>query len=141
MEVMEKKNRPIWVWVISIFYFLSAGYTLLSFFLIYAEVIHLEPAMKTYFDNLSIFDHALAIILGAANLIGAITLLLLRKQAFYIFSGIFCVNILVSIWHSISKGWIALLGGSGFVGAIIGWGLILAVIAYSRRLINRGILT
>ena len=141
MKNTKKKKRPIWIWVISIFYFLSAGYTLLSFYLIYTGTITLTPAMQAYFDSLSTFDYSITILTGTANFFGAITLFLLRKQAFYLFSGALCAGILLTISHTICKGWATAIGGSGLIGMLISWGIALAVITYSKKLIKRGLIT
>ncbi len=140
MDTAIKKKRPIWVWVISIFYLLSAGYTLLSFYLIHTGAIPLKPVQQAYFDNLSTLDYTITILIGAANFLGAIALFLLRKQAFYLFLSALCAGMLLTILHSIGKGWIAAVGGPGLIGMLLGWGIAVAVIAYSRRLINRGLL-
>jgi len=143
METTEKnvKKRPGWVWAISIFYFISAVFTLFSFYLIFSGKISIEPAQKAYFDSLTPLDHGITIILGFFNLTGAVTLFLLRRQALYFFTGSFAVNILMTVWHSLSKGWVAAIGGPGLVGVIIAWGLLIAVCLYSRRLIKAGVLT
>lgn len=140
METIKKRKRPIWVWVISIFYFFSAGYTLLSFYLIHSGFVQLSPAQQAYFDNLSTLDYAITILSGSANFLAAIVLFLLKKQAYYLFLGAFCAGVILTILHSISKGWMEALGGSGLIGMLIGWGIAISVITYSKRLINRGIL-
>ena len=134
------RKRPGWVWAISIFYFISAVFTLLSFYVIFSGRISIDPAQKAYFDSLTPIDYGITIILGLLNLTGVVTLFLLRRQAFYFFTGSFIVNILMTIWHLLSKGWIAAIGGPGLVGVIISWGLLIAVCLYSRSLIKAGVL-
>lgn len=138
---LQKKKRPRWVWAISIFLFLSAGWTLLSFYLIGTGTIPLNAAQEAYFSSLAGLDYGLTILLGLANLFGAIALFLLRKVAFYLFVTAFGTNLLLTAWHTVTKGWVAAIGGAGLVGAIIGWGLIIAVCIYSWKLIQRGVLT
>ena len=141
METGEKKKRPKWVWAITIFYFFSAGWTLLSFYLIGSGLIPMGPAAKAYFDSLSTFDYILTVLLGLAGFFGAITLFLLRKIAFYLFAGALIANPVLTIWHALSKGWIAAVGYAGLVGAVLGWALLIAVCVYSWKLTKKGVLT
>ena len=138
---LQKKKRPGWVWAISIFFFLAAGWTLLSFYLINLGAVPLNAAQKAYFSSLTGVDYGLTILMGLANLIGAVALFFLRKVAFYLFVTAFGVNLLLAAWHAVTKGWVAAIGGSGFVGTVIGWALLIAVCIYSWRLIQRGVLT
>lgn len=41
------RKRPTWVWLISAFFVLSCGWTLLSFLLIFLKVVPLNEAQKT----------------------------------------------------------------------------------------------
>jgi hypothetical protein len=136
-----KKKRPGWVWAISIFFFLSPGWTLLSFYLIGTGVVSLNAVQKVYFSNLTTIDYILTILIALANLLGAVALFLLRKVAFHLFITAFSVNLLLTAWHTVTKGWIAAMGGPDLLSALIGWALLVAVCIYSWRLIQRGVLT
>jgi hypothetical protein len=138
---IQNKKRPRWVWAISIFFFLSAGWTLLSFYLISTGAIPLNAVQKEYYDRLAGVDYAVSIIMGLANLVGAVALLLLRKIAFYLFAVALGANLILAAWHTATKGWMAAVGGAGFVGVVIGWVLLIAVCIYSWRLVQRGVLT
>ncbi|MCW9059954.1 MAG: hypothetical protein OQL11_13890 [Gammaproteobacteria bacterium] len=133
-------GRPGWVWAISIFFGVSAGWTLLSFALIRSGAVTLNAAQIAYFDSLSPLDYIFSIGIGLANLLGAISLLLLRKIAFYLFASALVANLLMTLWHIAAKGWVAAIGDTGLVGAIIGLGLLVIVCVYSRRLLKRGVL-
>ena len=141
METREKKKRPKWVWAIAIAFFISAGWTLLSFYLIGSGLIPMGPAARAYFDSLSTFDYILTVLLGLAGFFGAITLFLLRKIAFYLFTGALIANSFLTIWHALSKGWIAAVGGTGLLAAMLGWSLLLAICIYSWKLTKKGVLT
>ncbi len=136
-----KKKRPGWVWAISIFFFFSAGWTLLSFYLIYTGTVSLNPAQQAYFNNLTILDYSLTILMGFANLVGAISLFLLRKVALYLFVTALFANLLMTVWHIVFKGWAVAIGAPGLLGAIIGLGILVAVCFYSWRLTKSGVLT
>jgi hypothetical protein len=133
-------KRPALVWVISIFYFLSAGWVLLSFFLIYSGAIPLNEAQKAYFQSQTFFDHASTVVIGASNLTGAVLLFLLRKQAFHFFVAAFSVGLALTLYQIAAKNWLGAIGGPGLVGAMIGWGISIAIILYSKRLTTRKLL-
>ena len=141
METGEKKKRPKWIWAITIFYFVSAGWTLLSFYVVGSGSIPMGPAAKAYFDSLSTFDHVITVLIGLAGFFGAITLFLLRKIAFYLFTGALIGHSLLAIWHTLTKDWIAAVGNAGLAGAVFGWALLIAVCVYSWKLTKKGVLT
>ncbi len=135
------KKRPGWVWVISIFFFLSAPLILLSFYLISTGAVPLDAAGEAYFSSLTGLVYGLTIFMGSANLLGATALFLLRKFAFYLFAAAFGANLLLTAWHIATKAWVAEIPGSGPVGALFGLAVGVAVCVYCWRLIQRGVLT
>lgn len=136
----QARKRPGWVWAISIFYFLSAAYTLLAFYLIYSGSIPLQPAQRAYFSQLTFLDIGASVLIGTLNLAGAVTLFILRRIAFSLFATAFALGILTTVWHTIEKGWVAAVGSAGLVGAFIGWALAIAICAYTWRLGKAGVL-
>ena len=134
------RRRPGWIWVISIFYMLSGGWTLLSFYLIFSGSIPLMTAQRAYFEALSSVDMLLTFLIGLVNLSGAIALFLLRRVAFHLFVGALVASTILTVWHAATKGWIQALGGAGFLGVIIGYGMIVAVCVYSWKLMKQGTL-
>jgi hypothetical protein len=103
--------------------------------------IRLNPAQQAYFNSLTTLDYNVTLLAGLANFFGAINLFFLRKIAFYLFAGGLTVNSLMFVWHALSKGWVAAMGGSGLLGATIGWGLLIAVCVYTWKLTRSGVLT
>ena len=140
-STQDAKKRPVWVWIISIFFFLSSVWTLFAFYLVYSGTIPLQPAQLTYFKSLTLVDHSLTVLLLLSNLGGAVALLLLRSPALYFFVGAFILNVVMTIWHILTKGWIAAVGGAGFLGMLIAYGLIVAVCIYTWNLKKSGLLT
>jgi hypothetical protein len=137
----QSRKRPGWVWAISVFFFLSAGWTLVSFFLINTGAVTPNALQEAYFSSLTGVDYGLTILIALANLLAAVALFLLRKIAFYLFLTAFGANLLLTAWHTVTKGWVAAMGAAGLIGALIGWILVIAVCIYSWRLIQRGVLT
>jgi hypothetical protein len=134
------RKRPALVWVISIFYIVSAGFTLLSFALIFSESIPLNEAQRAYFQSQTPFDYGSSFLIGLGNLTGAVLLFLLRRHAFHCFAGAFALGILLLGYQILAKNWLGAIGGPGLVGALIGWGIAVAIIVYTRKLITQGLL-
>ncbi|NVO15086.1 MAG: hypothetical protein HXX10_13710 [Rhodoplanes sp.] len=133
-------RRTVWIWVIFLWFLFSVGWTLLSFYLIRSGVVPVEPVQQAYFDRLTIVDYASTVLVAALNLAGALALFMLRKAALPIFLTGIVLSVGLIAWQTYSKGWAEALGGSGLVGAVIGYGLILAICTYTWRLARRGVL-
>jgi len=135
-----KPKRPKLVWVITIFYFLSAGYILLAVILIYGGFITLSDVQQAYIESETNFDKSVSLFIGALNLYGAVLLFRLKKHAFHIFLCAFVISILMTIYECICKNWIQAIGGPGFIGTLIGYGISIAIIKYTRSLMIKEIL-
>jgi hypothetical protein len=133
-------KRPKLVWIISMFYIISTGWTIISFVLILSGSISLNEAQKAYFDSQNIFDNIFTIAIGSLNFLGAILLFLLKRHAYYCFLSAFALGILMVVYHIIFKNWLDAIGDPGLVGAVIGWLISIAIILYSNKLIKNEIL-
>jgi hypothetical protein len=133
-------KRPVWVWVISIFYAASLGFTLLSFVLLVSGVIPLTPPQRAYFAALGPFDYVMTIGLSLLTLTATVFLFLMRKAAAPLFATSFVVNVGFSLVHALTTTWTKAMGGSGLVGALFGWGILGAVAVYSGHLRRVGVL-
>jgi hypothetical protein len=135
-----RRKRPILVRVISLFFLLSAIWTLLSFYLILSGTIPLQPAQKAYFDGLTPIDYASTIVVGLLNMTAAVMLFLLRRIARDLFLASFGISFVLAVLHTTTKGWAEALGGPGLIGALIGYVLVIGVCIYAWRLSARGVL-
>ena len=135
------RRRSRWIWAIVIFYAISAGWMLLSFFLIYSGIIPINPEQRTYLDSLSPFDLIITLLIALLNLSGAVVLFLLNRLAFKLFVTAFAASVLMALWHAATKGWLQALGDAGLIGTMIGYGISATVCIYSWKLTKRGILT
>ena len=121
--------------------FLSAVWTLLSFYLIGSGTIPLTPEQQTYFQSLTSLDYGFAILGGLLNLAGATALFLLRKAALPLFGAAFALNVAGTFWSMFGKNGFEAIGVSGLIGAFIGMAILGAIVLYTRNLISRGVLT
>ena len=138
---MNTKKRPIWAWIISIFYLLSAGYTLLSFFLIFSGIISVNEAQQVYFASLGIIDWLSTLLIAVFGLAAAISLFLMRRVSVILFSIALGLNIVFTIIQALRTNWAEALGGPGLIGTLIGWVIIVVIILYARNLAKKGILS
>jgi hypothetical protein len=134
------RKRPVWVWIISLFYVLGAVATSLSFIEIFSGMVPLDQAHKIYFQSMTPFDWSLTAIIGLGNLVGAILLFILRRWAYFFFAGAFLISLLQEIYQVGARNLIGVLGIAAFVGSIIGYGINIAIIIYSRSLAKSGLL-
>ena len=127
-------KRPAIVWTICIFYLFSAGWTLLSYLLIYLRLIPLNEVQEAYFRSLTTFHYVSTTVIAASNLVGAILLFRLKKEAFQFFVAAFVISLAMTGYEIVAKNWIGAIGGPGLVGTVSGWGISVAIIIYSKRL-------
>jgi uncharacterized membrane protein YjjP (DUF1212 family) len=99
-----------------------------------------NEAQAVYFKSLTIIDILLTIVMGLLNFVGAIFLFLLRRSAFHLFLSAFALGLIMTIYQIIFKNWGATVTGPGLIGAIIAWGVAIAIILYVRKLIRAEIL-
>ena len=141
MPSPARRRRPALIWVVFLWYVFSAGYTLLSFALIFAGRVELSAEASRYLSSLSPLDYTVTILALLLNVGGAVALLMVRKVAPYLFSAALLLNIVSVALHALTKGLVAALGAGGPIGLILGYGISVLVCIYAWRLHLRGTLT
>ena len=132
------KKRPVWVWIISVFTFLTAGITLLA--ILAAAMLPINE-VETDVAPATLFDYVAALVFSLAAVVAAIYLLRLRKAAFYWFTVPFVASVLLSFWDAMTKGVAESMIGQDVVGyAVFGAVIGLAICVYCWSLIKKGIL-
>lgn len=139
-EVEKSRRRPVGVWLISAFYLVSAGWTLLSFALVLGHVVPLPPDQQAYFDSLTAVDWSFSVAIAALGVGAAVCLFLLRRIAVVLFAVALVLNLAFTAIHAMRTNWAEALGAAGLVGAVIGWLILVGVVAYAQRLAKRGVL-
>jgi hypothetical protein len=81
-----------------------------------------------------------ALSIGIIGLTGAIALFLLRRLAVVLFSLALALNLLLTAFQTMRTNWTEALGGSGLFGVLLGWGILVVVILYTRGLAKKGVL-
>ena len=134
------RRRPAGVWVISLFYVLSAVWTIVGLVLVLGGTFPLPEAQKAYYASLSPVDYGFSLVLCLLTLAGAVMLFLLKRQAYALLLAAFVLGLGQIVYQIVAKNWLAAIGGPGLIGAFIGWGIGLAILLYARRLVGRGTL-
>lgn|SRR5262245_7483730 len=134
------RRRPIWIWAIFLFYLVSTVWTLLSFFLIYSGRIRINAAQQAYLANISVVEVLASVGLGLLSLTAAVFLFALQRGAVTLFAIALVVNIAYTVLHALTTNWAEAIGGPGLLGVLLSWGLLLAILTYSRRLARDGVL-
>ena len=133
------RHRPIGVWLLSAFYALSAGWTLLSFALVFSGAIKITPAQEVYFASLTGVDWFFSLVPGVIGFSAAVYLFLLRRIAVALFSIALVLNLGFLPFHATRTNWSEAIGSAGW-GVLFGWLLLVGVILYAQRLTKRGVL-
>ena len=134
------RKRPVWVWIITLFYGFSIGFTLLSFGLLFSGAIPLTAQQREYFAALGPLDYIMTIGLSLLTLAATVLLFLMRQAAVPLFGAAFVLNAGFSLLHALTTNWTKAIGGPGLIGALVGWGILGAVAAYSWHLLRNGAL-
>lgn len=137
----RKTRRSIWVWLISVFY-LGFGVSGLMTVAMVLILLHRGGAGPEEVNSMkTLLQASLWGVLPAANIAGAVSLFLMRRIAFPIFTGLLIARLTLP----------AVLGANpapGFSGTttdmiggyVLGYGILIAVCIYIYRLRQRGML-
>ncbi len=126
-------KRPLLVWIISIFYFLGSGLSLL----VYSGAVPL-PFTESGFHSAPLVNRVLTILLVLVNLGGAIALFLLRRYALYLFAAALILQLFLSVWHPPSTGF-SHAAGIGVLASSLGLPLLVCLYAWVQ--VKTGTLT
>ena len=140
-EEKSSTCRPIGVWVVSAYYLLSAGWTLLSFALIFGGAIKITAAQEAYFASLTGIDWFFSLAIGVTDFSAAVCFFLLRRVAVALFSVALALNLAFTAFHVMRTNLSEALSGAGLLGVLFGWLILVAVIVYARRLAKGAVLS
>jgi hypothetical protein len=141
-EAPTTPKRPMLVWVVSIYYFLSGTIGSISLALIpfmSSGRLPVTEAQQHYFESMGYLDYSASIIMLLGQLIGGVLLFMLKRSAFYVLMSIFALSLLRWGYALIVKNWISAAGGIP-VATTVGWALMIAMILYVRHLFQKGVL-
>ena len=129
MDTSSSRQRDLWVWLITIWFFGGGILSLTSFFAVQFGAIPLSPSQQADFERLGMVDHLAGVISATLNMSAAIALFRLRRLAIYLFWAAFAISVLLAGWQAASRG----LGGS-LVELGIGLCLLGGACIYTQKL-------
>jgi len=135
------RKRPISVWIVSAFFFISSLWGMWSYYLIAVGKTSPEYLNHPYFANLTILDYAFIVLLQLVALCAAITLFLLRKAAFYLFVTGMAISIIFTAIKAIRGIYQNANPVAVGVAMAMTYAIHIAVCLYSWKLLKKGILT
>lgn len=133
-------KRPVWVWVITIFFVVQVGVMIRSFVLILSGAVGITPAAQAYIAGLGPLSYIMMAGLGLLNLTAAVLLFLLKRAAVPLFATSFVLNVGFTLVNAVATNWAQAVGGVGLAGALFGWFTLGAVALYSWHLWQAGVL-
>jgi hypothetical protein len=97
-------RRPVWVWVIFVFYVVSVGWGLALQCLMFLGLYTLPPEQQALVGDMSAAARLFAVASGILALVAATSLWLLRKVAFPLFSLVLVLGIGATVKHTLPGG-------------------------------------
>ena len=141
MTRTDTKNRPKWVWAITIIYFISLVFAAYSQYAVHIGLIKLPENTQTYYDNLGIVDYGIMIISGIVGMASVVTLFMLKKITTRLWAIYLGISIAGQAYTAISTSeYLKTLQTSGIIGVMIGTVIMVFIYLYTRRLDARGYL-
>ena len=138
MEKLQPRKRPVGVWIITVYFAISIPFVIFSLYAVLSNQIPLDAAQAGYIASMAPLDFTATAIIAICNLLGAVSLFRLRKAALTFFTASLAINIALTIWHIIAKGFVAVVGGA--LPIVLGFALLLAIIAYTAHLARKRVL-
>ena len=137
-EGQRFKRRPIGVWIVSVFYVLSAGLPLLSSVLLITGVTEVTAAQKGYAAAVWGIDWLIfSGTVSAIALSAAVCLFLLRRIAVLLFVVALVLQAVFLAIETARTNWFQSTAGAGLVGGLVRVLILVAATVYARSLKKR----
>ncbi len=137
----SEPRRPLGVWVISLWYGLSAVSGLTITPLAMLGALPASQSQQAYFESLPITHLVQSLAASALTLAFAITFFRLRTISIPILFAVIAVGVVGTAISVTTESWREAVGQFGLVGVAVGWLILLLVLGYAHRLRSHGVLT
>lgn len=135
-----KLMPPTWAPAIALLMFASCAWSLYGFYMVFAGAVPLSPEQVRYFEGVPGIQYGISLLCGLLNVAGSVALLRSQKIALPLFVISLVANLLSSGWAAISSNWLLALGFGGFLGYLLGVGILTRICFYANSLKKRGLL-
>lgn len=136
-------ERPVMVWVICVLTWIGIAFGLLGLWLLTSNRLPIAPGQISFYSKLNIVDYLL---MGGAlvlSLVSSIALFLLRKIAAPLYLAGIGLGVAQLAWQIVARDWLTMMsagGPAGYVGAVFGWVVSIAICLYVWSLARNGTL-
>ena len=131
-----RRARPVWVWLICIFYFLTAGLSLLVFAIVFSGA-SMSAEQAAYFASMTLVEKTFSASVAVASLAGAVALFLRRRIAVIFFVSALALSVALT-GVQLARTNAAELRRVGLLSVLLAWSALAAVIAYAHTLARKG---
>jgi len=134
-----EQKRPVMVWFISGYYFLTTAWALLNIGLIFSGAVKLPEASRALFEQVTALEWFLTAAGSIAGVAGSVSLFRMRKAAFPLFLAFFLLGVALVVlpWFTKDGYSVAL---PVLVGTAIAKIILLWVCVYIKDLVTEGVL-
>jgi hypothetical protein len=139
-ELAHDRKRPVWVWIITIFYMFGALSAIISQIAVATGLLAVPAEVREYYASRTVLLHVLGFIPLLLNVVAAVLLWRLRKAAFTLFCLTFAMGAAFMGVQLLTGSYPISLFKSTIGSQAIGWVVGIMVIAYTYHLMRRGTL-
>ena len=137
-----ENRRPAWVWVISIFYGLSAISSLVTTPLMLSGVLPVPEPEASQLAAVGPAQWVFSLGGGALLLAFSITFFRLRAVSVRLLAGVLGLSVVSSAWQlAVADLTSSAFGELAILTTLFGFGLLVCIYLYARRLRSRGVLS
>ena len=137
----EARRRPVWVWVISLYYALSGFSTVVTLPLTFSAPLGVDDTQRAYFESLGPLDFVATVVGSLLAMAFAWSFFRLRARAVPLLIVLEAYTAAFTARAALTSGWIEVVGTLGIATMTVGFLLWLAVLFYALALRRRGVLT
>lgn len=134
------RRRPALVWLVSSFCISAGLWAMLVLYLISIGEHPLPESKLAYFANYSSADFWPLMFVQFLNVVAGVLLLLLRREAVYMFAIKFAAAVGVAVWNALEKGSMDTSEIGNIIIGLLLWGASAAVVFYAWYLKQKGVL-
>jgi hypothetical protein len=139
-EDSGRQQKPVWIWVICIYVFISIPLSLFGIYRVYSHLGDFPPEVASYYQSLTVFDHMLTVLNAFLFLAASICLFRLKRVALSLYLMVLALNVVLSTYSVFAKGFLQAVGSTvGYVSILSGWCILAVICGYVWILIRKGI--
>lgn len=136
-EQRMKTGRSVWVWVICLYFGLSAVGGVVSLYFLASGLLPMPESQASYYESLGVFDWALSGGLLLILFVACVQLFRMKRQAIGWWFATIAVGIISISYQILATQWLEAVGVAGAVMSGVGILLYLAIAMYCLRLEKR----